>query len=135
MFRTKYNLKDENGDLITKREYLTDFKKHESLTVPDQNRTIQELFDKYRSGIAPPVSQEQIYESYGTEDFDVNPLRSSEFDLTDLDDMRRDIKAAEAAVKQLEAYRTKKRQASEARQMSGEDVNNKPEGDVQQSGE
>lgn len=74
----------------------------ESKTVPNMSMTVKELILKHSQGIAPAVMKKALYEmdDFGEE---LNPLRKQGFDLTDIDKMSREVKAAYKVVQMQKA--------------------------------
>lgn len=84
----------------------------QSRTIPNQSFTVRELIKKHQQGIAPAVMKRALYEidDFGEE---LNPLRKQGFDLSDIDKLSRQIKAANKVVqkqKQLEAEEEQRKQ-------------------------
>lgn len=84
----------------------------ETLTIPGESYTIQELLQKYTHGIVPPLHREGIYED--SDSFEDNPFRRPEADLTDIDNAQAKIEDVEKRHQQIK--QTKKQKAEQKKQ-------------------
>lgn len=67
-----------------------------SLVEPDQSYSIRDILERFTRGNAPAVERDPIYEidkdfnEFDDVDFETNPMEDGDFDIVDVEELKRD---------------------------------------------
>lgn len=119
--KTEIPMRKRNRVFTKQSEYIRTERSMEkqsgkSKTVPNQAYSVSELLNKHRQGISPAIMKQALFEMdhFGE---DINPLRKPGLDLTDLDDISRQIEETYRRMKVEDEKRKISQKEQEKRQI------------------